>query len=321
MPTDFITLDDVRHHILQRRKVEQDKALERPTMVICDKYWEPVCQLRGELDWDVEKLANDTGEADITIPGDHLLVTWLLDPNRRKEDVHLRFNTAYWEWTGKCDIIQRVYRAGEMVAVRIHLLHDYHQAKRLICFANPALPAELQVPKAMPWAGPSASGVATYGLTNMWRMQSLNAIPDNIFNPGAWGATFDPSQWWTVMVPINPLTDTSTWALFSARFPYWHDLVAPTLESARLLLDCSRWWPGQPQPAPGFYNLTHPTRVFRVKDMSGYRGPTGTLVDLCSGVGLFAATIGDRFDRVVTVESNVTVICPVAAAPGRRGIS
>ncbi len=32
--------------------------------------------------------------------------------------------------------------------------------------------------------------------------------------------------------------------------------------------------------------------------------PTGTLVDLCSGVGLFAATIGDRFDRVVTVESN-----------------
>lgn len=31
---------------------------------------------------------------------------------------------------------------------------------------------------------------------------------------------------------------------------------------------------------------------------------SGTLVDLCSGVGLFAATIGDRFDRIVTVESN-----------------
>ena len=39
--------------------------------------------------------------------------------------------------------------------------------------------------------------------------------------------------------------------------------------------------------------------------------PTGTLVDLCSGVGLFAATIGDRFDRVVTVESNRS---PVADA-------
>ena len=286
---DFITLDDVRHHILQRRKVEQARAFERPAIEILDKYWENVCHLRGELDYDAEKLANDTGEADITIPGDHLLVTWLLDPSRRKEDVHLRLKTAYWEWTGKCDLIQRIYKAGEMVAVRIHFLHDYHQAKRLICFANPATPAEIQVPKSMPWAGPSATGVTAYGLTNMWRVQSLNAIPDNIFNPGMWGATFDPSQWWTVMVPINPLTDTSTWAVMDARFPYWHDLVAPTLESGRLLLDCSRWWPGQPQPAPGFYNLTHPTRVFRVKDMSGYRGPTGTLVDgLLNLVGTIA---------------------------------
>lgn len=39
---------------------------------------------------------------------------------------------------------------------------------------------------------------------------------------------------------------------------------------------------------------------------------SGTLVDLCCGVGLFAAILGDRFDRVVAVESNPAAVADAA---------
>lgn len=297
-PPEFLTLDDVRNHLVARRRQEAAASRARPEMLICDKFWDPVAWVRGELAWDFQEIRNDTGEGEITIPGDHLLAYWLLDPARRKEDVGIYVKTPYWKWHGKCDYIQRIYKAGEMVAVRVHFLHDYHQAKRLVCFANPATPAEVQVPKAMPWAGPSATGVATYGLTNLWRVQSLNAIPDNIFDPSQWAGMFDPSKWRTVMVPINPVTDTSEWAVMTARFPYWHDLVHPTLTSAKLLLQADRWMPGDPQPAPSFYNLEHSTRVFRVLNKSAYSGPTGTLVDgLLNLVGTVAE---DYINQIIT---------------------
>lgn len=298
-PPEFLTLDDVRNHILQRRRQEAADAVARPKMVVRDKYWEPVCHLRGELAWDFQEIANDTGEGEFTIPGDHLLASWLLDPARRKADVHITVDTPHWRWPGKCDLIQRIYNAGEMVAVRVHFLHDYHAAKRLICFANPATPAEIQIPKAMPWAGPSATGVTLYGLSNMWRVQSLNAIPDNIFDPSQWAGMIDPSHWWTTMVPINPLTDTSQWTVLSARFPYWHDLVAPTLASAGLLLQPQRWMPGEPQPAGSFYTLEHSTRVFRVLDKSGYAGPTGTMVD---GLLNLVGTVAEDFINEIITE-------------------
>lgn len=297
-PPEFLTLDDVRDHLVERRRREMRDALNRPDMLILDKSWDPVCALRGELAWDFQEIANDTGEGEVTIPGDHLLTYWLLEPSRRLADVHILVRTKYWTWSGKCDYIQRIYKSGEMVALRVHFLHDYHQAKRITCFANPALPAELQVPKAMPWAGPSCTGVSLYGLSNLWRIQSLNAIPDNIFNPDQWGGMFDPSQWWTVMVPVNPVTDTSQWTVLSSRFANFHDLIGPTLASAGLLLRPQRWMPGDPQPAPSFYNLTHSTRVFHIEDKSAYVGPTGTLVDgLLNLVGTIAE---DYINQIIT---------------------
>lgn len=297
-PPDFLTLDDVRTYILDRRRRERAESTARPKMTVCDKNWEPVSYLRGELAWDFQEIANDTGEGEVTLPGSHPLVPWLLDPATRQADVCILVETPYWRWSGKADTIQRIFKAGEMVAVRVHFLHDYHAAKRLVCFANPALPPEIQIPKAMPWAGPSKTGVTLYGLSNLWRVQSLNAIPDNIFDPSQWSGLWDPSQWWTVMVPINPLTDTSQWTVLSARFPIWHDLIAPTMSSAQLLLKPTRWMPGEPQPAPSFYNLTHSTRVFEVVDKSGYAGPTGTMVDgLLNLVGTLAE---DFINEIIT---------------------
>ena len=48
--------------------------------------------------------------------------------------------------------------------------------------------------------------------------------------------------------------------------------------------------------------------VATIAGLVGDEGAGGTLVDLCCGVGLFAATLGERFDRVVAVESNRSAV-------------
>lgn len=295
-----LTLDDVRDNILTRRKAEERALIDRPEVIVSDSEWRPVCYLRGELAAQYEEIANDTGEAEFTILAEHLLTEWLLRPSLRLADVHLTIRTKYREWNGKCDTIQRIMKAGEMVAVRVHFLHDYNRAKKLICYANPALPAEVQFPKAMPWAGPSMSGITIYGLSNMFRINSpLHTIPDNLLDPSQWLSGLNINDWWTTMVPVNPLTDTSKWTVLSSRFANFHDLIKPTLADAGLVLRAERWWPGDPQPAPGFFELEdHSVRVFKLYDKSGFRGPSGTFVD--GLLNLVGTTAEDYINEIIS---------------------
>lgn len=286
---DIIRLDDTRRVVMARRAEERAALAARPEIILCDREWETVAYVRGELDVDAEEIANDTGEAEITIPGSHRLVPWLLTKQRWPEDVHVVIETPYKRWPGKCVSVQRVVAAGAMVAVRLRFLHDYDRAKRMILFAVPASVAEFQPIKAMPWVGPSVTGVNTYGLTNMWRNQSpLNMLPGDILNPGNW-SNYLPENWWTTMVPNNPLVDGSRWSAMTARFPYFHDHVKPTLDEGMLHLSVQRWRRGDP-PIPGV-NLSgeHSVRVFKTLDKSGYVGYTGTILDgLLNTVGVIA---------------------------------
>lgn len=302
-----LSLDDVRLRILERRAAEERAVQERPEVIVEDSEWLPICYLRGELAAEWDDLANEAGEGEFTIPAEHLLTEWLLRPSLRMADVHVTVRTRYREWNGKCDFIQRVMKAGEMVAVRVHFLHDYNRAKKLICYSNPATPAEAQFPHAMPWAGPSISGINTYGLSNMWRVQSgIWQLPSNILNPGSWVEGFNPDNWWTTMVPVNPVTDTSKWTVLSSRFANFHDLISPTLADAGLVMRAERWWPGDPQPAPNFYTLRdHSVRVFKVYDKSGYRGPTGTFVD--GLLNLVGTTAEDYINEIVSEVSRPEV--------------
>lgn len=307
MPTmTELRLDDVRHVILQRKREDREDRQKRPIVCVRDEAWEPVCYLRGELAASFEEIKNDTGEGEFTIPASHLLTAWLLDPANRLKDVHITVETTYKRWGGKADYIQRVTKAGELAAVRVHFLHDYNRAKKITCFSNPASLAELQTPKQMRWAGPSVTGVNTYGISNNWRINSgIWEIPGNIFDPGAWLPDFNIGDWWTHFVPVNPLTDTSKWTVMSSRFANFHDLVGPTLADGGLHLSVSRWLPGDPQPAPAYFHLEHSARVFKVMDKSGYSGPTGTMVDgLLNLVGTAAE---DFINEIITLAARPNI--------------
>lgn len=300
-----IRLDGVRERVLERHRVEAAATQQRPEVMICDKQWQLVAYVQGEIDADFEEIANDTGEGDLTLPGRHKLVKWLLTKQRWPEDVHIIVQTPYKRWAGKCDSIKRVIASGEMVAVRLHFLHDYDQAKHLECYATPGSPAEFQPIKAMPWVGPAVTGVNTYGLTNMWRVQmGIDSFPDDILAGMGMFDDYLPEDWWTTMVPNNPLVDTSRWTAMSARFPMFHDLVLPTLQDGGLHLSVQRWMPGDP-PIHGL-NISgeHSVRVFKTIDKSGYQGYTGTLAD---GILNFVGVMAEDFINEVSQEMSRTV--------------
>ena len=312
-----LRLDDVRDVILKRKREDREDRLKRPVICVRDEYWLPVCYLRGELAANFEEILNDTGEGEFTIPASHLLTTWLLDPENRLKDVHITVDTTYKRWGGKCDYIQRVTKNGELAAVRAHFLHDYNRAKKITCFSNPAFPAEFQFPKAMPWAGPSCTGVTTYGITNNARINlGLWEIPANIFDPVQWLPDWNASDWWTQFVPINPLTDTSRWTVMSSRFANFHDLVKPTLADASVHLEVTRWFPGEPWPMPEYVAPPdHSVRLFKAVDKSGYVGPTGTMVDgLLNLVGTVAE---DYINELITLMARPDV--PEYKLPGWFG--
>lgn len=312
-----LRLDDVRDVILKRKREDREDRLKRPVICVRDEYWLPVCYLRGELAANFEEILNDTGEGEFTIPASHLLTTWLLDPENRLKDVHITVDTTYKRWGGKCDYIQRVTKNGELAAVRAHFLHDYNRAKKITCFSNPAFPAEFQFPKAMPWAGPSCTGISTYGITNNARINlGLWEIPANIFDPVQWLPDWNASDWWTQFVPINPLTDTSRWTVMSSRFANFHDLVKPTLADASVHLEVTRWFPCEPWPMPSYVDPpNHSVRLFKPVDKSGFSGPTGTMVDgLLNLVGTVAE---DYINELITLMARPDV--PEYKLPGWFG--
>lgn len=273
-------LDDARTVVRERRRVERANLQKRPEVRIMDKSWQLVAYVQGELMCDAEEIGNESGEAQLALPAHHKLVPWLMAHENRPADVHIVIETPYLRWAGKARTIDRVVAAGQMVAVNIVFIHDYDRAKSLICYATPGLPAEFQPIKADPWVGPAITGVNSYGLKNMWRLQmGIDSFPDDILSGMGIFDDWLPEDWWTTMVPNNPLTDTSRWTVLSSRFANFHELVAPSLADGSLHLSVQRWLPGDP-PVSGL-NLSgdHAVRVFKTLDKSGWKGFTGTPVD------------------------------------------
>ena len=273
-------LDDARTVVRDRRRVERANLQKRPEIRIEDKEKKLVAILHGEIAADFEEIANDTGEGSTVLPAHHKLVPWLMAHQNRPGDVHVRVETPYLRWTGKARKIDRVVQGGQMVAVTIQWLHTYDRAKNLYCYAVPASPAEFQPIKAMPWVGPSVSACNIYGLSNMWRIQQgFDSFPDDILAGMGMFDDWLPEDWWTTMVPNNPLVDTSRWTALSSRFANFHDLITPTLADGSVHLSVRDWYPGDP-PIPGVkLRGDHPVRVYKALDKSGWKGYTGTAVD------------------------------------------
>lgn len=295
----LMSCDEVRAVIRQQSAERISIMRSRPIITLYDKNWQNPVRIVGEVAATFEEKLNDTGEGTLTLFGDHPVRDWVIEDLEDEEDLHIRVQIGGKEWTGKAAAITNRGDDRGFEFIEIKFLHEYEHTKKIICYANPLLPAELQYPKLWAFAGPSIFGIKSLIFLNLLRrFGPLWALPENIFDPGSWSSNLNPANWPIVVVPGKFLTDTSMWSVLSTRFGNLHDVIAPTLADAGLQVVVKRWFPGMPQPAPAHFTLTKPTLVIDVVDKSGYRGLSGTIFD--GLMHLVTNVADDLINEVVT---------------------
>ncbi|QPO17108.1 minor tail protein [Gordonia phage Lilbeanie] len=276
----------------------------RPDVDLYDKNWEDYIPVFNETECKVSRKLNETGEGNLRIFGNEAVRSYVVDELGLWEDLHVRLRHGLVEWTGKVTKVIDECDDEGFEYIELKIVHEFEHTKKIVCFSNPFLPAELQWPKIWAYAGPSQFGITALLFMNLMRRFALPwTFSDNLFNPATWLANFNPANWPIVPVPKPLLTDTSMWCILATRFGNFYDVVLPTLKDAGLHLDVYRWFPGMPQPAPGFYTLNKPTLVMDVKNKSGYRGPTGTLLD---GAATFIAQVAEDLINEVGTQISYT---------------
>ncbi|KXT55656.1 hypothetical protein Y710_17990 [Gordonia sp. QH-12] len=292
------TAQEMRAQLMTDYQDWMTTARSRPIVEIYDKNWESSIPILSETQASFLRKHNDTGEGTLVIFGSAAARQYIVDELGEWEDLHVRVRTGYWEWTGKASSIEHEEDAEGFEYISIKFLHEFEHVKKIIAYCNPFFPAELQWPKIWAYAGPSQFGITAMIFLNLLRRFALPwTMSDNLFDPASWVANFNPANWPIVVVPKPVFTDTSGWTVLATRFGNVYDVVAPTLKDAGLRLRVYRWFPGMAQPAPNHYTLTKSTLVIDVEDVSGYVGPTGTLLD--GALRLVSEVADDMINEVV----------------------
>lgn len=296
----LMTCTEIRDQ-LTRTSINLIQEMRQPSRTwLYDKNWENPKLLINIADMSAEERMNDTGEGSILLSNNNKYRDWLLEDLEDEEDLHVRIDVAGWRWTGKgATITEREDEKG-VGTIELKFLHEYEHVKKAVCFCNPLLPAELQIPKLFALAGPTVFGISTLLFLNLMRRFALPwTLSDNIFDPATWLANLFPENWPIVVLPVDFLTDQSMWSITSTRMGMAHDVAAPTLSDAQCQIVPLRWFPGDPQPAPDHMTLTKSTLTLGVRDVSGYRGLTGTVLD---GLINFTTSVADDLLNEVVTE-------------------
>ncbi|WP_063039731.1 Gp37-like protein [Nocardia pseudovaccinii] len=205
-----------------------------------------------------------------------------------------------WRWSGRVDTW-----ADDMVngvsTVTLQCVSDFNWFNKLMVFPAFWMPIEIQIPKEAVFIGPAITNIKELIAEQCIRQSGLLGaaleFAGNILNPAAWLGSLlditDPVP--IVVVPTNPLTDTSKWTAITCRMPTVLAAVEQTLKDCGLLLTADLWKPGDPQPCPEWFILTESCIVVDVKDKSNVVGLTGTALDglIGEGVDLIDTILGE----------------------------
>jgi hypothetical protein len=205
--------------------------------------------------------------------------------------VPIVIETGYLRWSGRVEYVDYAYKDNNY-DVTVYCSGDYQFLDKIMCWPDPFLPLQIQFPSRALFLGPAVTCIKTMIAENVFRLQSgLWEFVDN-----ALSLDLDWESWFgtllesngnleqmlmtpIVVVPTNPLTDTSPWVSINGRMDKISTLCEQVCEDYGLILTADLWLPGDPQPAGLFIPLSAPTIVVDCKDMSGVTGPSGTFLD------------------------------------------
>ncbi|WNY15154.1 minor tail protein [Rhodococcus phage MacGully] len=198
-------------------------------------------------------------------------------------------------WTGRVDRCRKRKR-GKVKTVIAELVSDYVWLEAIMAWSAPFAPLGFQLPKKdVKWM-PTDTMIRTYLFTNLFRLQAnLYRFPVGFFNNPLQNGWWNIEKWMQpcVVLPNNPLLDTTRWNTLLARMTPMDQLFKEVLRDENLVLVAKAFVPGRdPQPSK-MITLTKPCIYFDILDKRGVTGWTGTVLD-----GLFN-TIIDTIDPVI----------------------
>lgn len=238
---------------------------------------------------DVTFIRNTIGTATFILKQTDPMVSVIM--NCWQNVVPVTMQTGYLRWSGRVEYVDYAYKDGEY-NVTAFCTSDYQWFDKILCWPNALLPIQVQFPTRSLYLGPAISVVKTLIMEQTFRIQSgfLEGIDTALSGDLDWEAWYgtllesngnleEMLMTPIVVVPTDPLFDTSPWTSINGRMDKISTLVANILKDNGLLLTADLWLPGEPQPEGLLVPLQAPTIVVNCKDMSGVTGPTGTFID------------------------------------------
>jgi len=196
------------------------------------------------------------------------------------ENIFIHTNIDGEWWTGRVDRT-RVVRKGRKKTVIAELVSDFVWLEAMMAWSAPFMPLWIQAPKKDVRIMPTDTMVRSYLFTTIFRLQAnLYRFPIGFFNNPV-------ENWWSVkqwmqpcvVIPKNPLLDTSRWNTLLAKMTPLDLLFKEVLKNEHLVLTAKAFVPDRDEQPSDLITLNKPCIVFDIEDHRSVTGATGTILD------------------------------------------
>lgn len=287
-------------------------VLDNPPDDICvyvgSKTYQPIGEINDYLKLMYQFKRNAVGGAEILLKGTDPMVPTLLNCPQTVVPIWIESASANYQtwdevvagrWSGRvltCEDkfgpIEGIPDNRSVNTVQVLCVDDYSWLDKILCWPNFFLPIEIQFPSEALFIGPAVTCVKTLVAEQCFRLQSgiwdiVNDIGSFDFDWTAWFGRLNNSggdllkmlMTPIVVVPTDPITDTSPWVSFNGRMDTCATLIEQVCKDTGTNVTMTLWLPGDPQPPGLLIPLTVPTIVMDATDNLGVTGPTGTFLD------------------------------------------
>ena len=283
-------LADFREWAREMRDDRIERKALRPWVRLWDGEWNYRGQCTSELSAEFQWKLNAAGKGTLTLPIDlddergTYLAFWAIEEEERDtRNVHVTVDKDGARWGGRMTkATLNEDPKGDTVVIEFD--HDHRELEYIHVVPNPFLPVGVvQWPKVFMLGGPARHCLKTALFLNLLRLHTTAfELPPDPLDLDSWaGLSF--AAWKIVVKPHLLVSDSSPWTIVSSRMKSFHDMSAPILEDAELMVECRRWLTGDPEPWAGA-NLRHGTLVVDIVDKSGFRSGTAFGGNLATGL-------------------------------------